>query len=59
MAMVARAEIPEAVVARIDSSAVKTIDRFIKNAPFEPPKIVSFPLHGLDEIGPTALTGNS
>ena len=45
--------------AAVDPVVTKAADYFAKTAKYEPPKVATFPLHGLGGAGITSLTGNS
>jgi hypothetical protein len=42
-----------------DPVAAKAADYFAKASGYEPPKVVTFPLHGMCGAGVTSLTGNT
>ncbi|MBX9840987.1 MAG: hypothetical protein K2Z80_04170 [Xanthobacteraceae bacterium] len=43
----------------IDPVVKKAAEHFAKMAKYEPPKVATFPLHGLGGSGITSLTGNT
>ncbi|MBX9827656.1 MAG: hypothetical protein K2Y27_22000 [Xanthobacteraceae bacterium] len=52
------AEQPNASAAAIDTLVAKAAEYFTRTSKYEPPKVATFPLHGMGGTGITSLTGN-
>jgi hypothetical protein len=53
------AEHQNARASSLDPVVKKAAEHFAKMAKYEPPKVATFPLHGLGGAGITSLTGNT